>query len=429
MNKFNNPPRADWPALLRRPQLPASQLEPLLEEIFTAVQTQGDAAVQAYSERFDKTAAAELTPPVEAGAGFAKRIAPDLREAICQARDNITRFHAAQRPQPVRVETCPGVQCWREPRPIERVGLYVPGGSAALFSSVLMQAVPAALAGCQHIVLCSPPDQNGRLPELIHYTAWACGVTHLVCAGGIQAIAGLTFGTQSIPKVDKLFGPGNPYVTAAKQHATRFGVGQDLPAGPSELLVIADVRANPDFIAADLLSQAEHGADSQVILLALDALLADEVAQAMMRQLEALPRRDTIAEALQHARLIHFPQQDDALAFANAYAPEHCLICAAEEQAIAAGLKHAGSVFIGEYTPVSAGDYASGTNHTLPTGGQARHYAGIGLESFMKSITFQRITAEGLQGLGPTIACMAQHEGLDAHEQSVRLRLNTLAES
>ena len=426
MQTLDNPPRAEWQALLRRPPPPAENIQPLLEEVFTAVEARGDEAVREYGERFDGVAVPELTPPVAAGQQSGEHLDPQLRQAIERARDNITRFHQAQRPQPIRVETSPGVECWREPRPIERVGLYVPGGSAALFSSVLMLAIPAQLAGCRQIVLCSPPGDDGRLPAPIHYTAWLCGATHLLCAGGIQAIAALTFGTHSVPKADKLFGPGNAYVTAAKQYAAYFGVGQDLQAGPSELLVIADGTANPEFIAADLLSQAEHGADSQVILLALEADVADAVAQAITRQLASLPRRDTLEQALQHARLIHFAKAEDALAFANAYAPEHCLISAADEQQLAAGLNHAGSVFIGAYTPVSAGDYASGTNHTLPTGAGARQYAGLGLESFMKSITFQKISADGLRELGPAITCMAQHEGLEAHVQSVQLRLDAL---
>lgn len=426
MQTLSNPPRAEWPALLRRPPPPAENLEPLLKEIFTAVEAHGDAAVREYGERFDKRVAESLSPPVAAGQALGEKIDPALREAIQKARDNITRFHEAQRPQSIRVETSPGVECRREPRPIERVGLYVPGGQAALFSSVLMLAIPAQLAGCRQIVLCSPPGDAGRLPAPIHYTAWLCGATHLLCAGGIQAIAALTFGTDNVPKVDKLFGPGNAYVTAAKQYAAHFGTGQDLQAGPSELLVMADDTANPAFIAADLLSQAEHGADSQVILLALSPKVADAVAQAITRQLANLPRRDTLEKALQHARLIHFAKAQDALAFANAYAPEHCLISAACEQQLAAGLNHAGSVFIGAYTPVSAGDYASGTNHTLPTGGGARQSAGLGLESFMKSITFQTITSDGLRELGPTIACMAHHEGLTAHAQSVQLRLSAL---
>ena len=352
-----------------------------------------------------------------------------LKKAIKHAYENIKCFHEAQRTTAVRVETTPGVECWQEKRPIQKVGLYIPGGTAPLFSTILMLAIPAQLAGCKEIILCSPPDSNGDLPPVILYTARLCGITKVFKVGGIQAIAALTFGTKSISKVYKIFGPGNQYVTVAKQLATKYGVAIDMPAGPSELLVVADDTAEPSFVASDLLSQAEHGTDSQVILVSTSKEMLAAVEKEVERQLQQLPRKEIAKQAIANSKLIFVPTDTDAVELINEYGPEHYIICVKNTQFYLDNTANAGSVFIGNYTPESAGDYASGTNHTLPTNGYAKQYSGVNLDSFMKSITFQKITEKGMLLLGETIEIMAEAEGLQAHKNAVTLRLEKLKET
>ena len=341
------------------------------------------------------------------------------------AKSNIEKFHTAQKTTRVSVETTPGVACWQEKRPIQKIGLYIPGGTAPLFSTVLMLAVPANIAGCKEIVLCSPPDKKGKINPAILYAAQLCGVTKILKVGGIQAIAGLTFGTASIPKVYKIFGPGNQFVTVAKQLATQFGVAIDMPAGPSELLIVADETAVPAFVASDLLSQAEHGTDSQVILVSTSKDLIDAVETEIQTQLEVLPRKAIATKAIENSKLIYVENDQIALDLIDEYGPEHFIICAKNEDFYVNNIGNAGSVFIGNYTPESAGDYASGTNHTLPTNGYAKNYSGVNLDSFLKSMTFQKITAEGIQNIGPAIELMAEAEGLQAHKNAVTLRLQS----
>ncbi|MDC1462594.1 histidinol dehydrogenase, partial [Polaribacter sp.] len=335
-------------------------------------------------------------------------------------------FHTAQKTEKVVVETSPGVTCWQEKRPIQKVGLYIPGGTAPLFSTVLMLAVPAQIAGCKEIVLCSPPNKEGKIDAAILYAAKLCGITKIIKVGGIQAIAGMTFGTETIPQVSKIFGPGNQFVTVAKQLATKFGVAIDMPAGPSELLVMADASANASYVAADLLSQAEHGADSQVILVATSQEFIDQVTIALEQQLLALPRKELAQKAIDNSKAIFVATDENALALINEYGPEHFIVCTNNNDYYLENIENAGSVFIGNYTPESAGDYASGTNHTLPTNGFSKAYSGVNLDSFLKSITFQEITKEGILNIGNTIEVMAAAEGLQAHKNAVTVRLNDL---
>ncbi|MEM1259372.1 MAG: histidinol dehydrogenase, partial [Bacteroidota bacterium] len=342
------------------------------------------------------------------------------------AKSNIEKFHNAQKTEKVIIETMPGVKCWQEKRPIQKVGLYIPGGTAPLFSTILMLAVPAKLAGCEEIVLCSPPDGKSTLNPAILYTAQLCGVTQIFKVGGIQAIAGMTYGTQTIPRIYKIFGPGNQYVTVAKQWATKSGVAIDMPAGPSELLVVADDTANATFVASDLLSQAEHGVDSQVVLISTSKELISKVAFEIERQLNDLPRREIAAKAIENSRLIYVEDDTTALEIINAYGPEHYIVCVENEDFYVQHTINAGSVFIGNYTPESAGDYASGTNHTLPTNGHAKQYSGVNLDSFMKSMTFQKISKAGIKNIGPAVELMAEAEGLQAHKNAVNLRLKEL---
>ncbi len=342
------------------------------------------------------------------------------------AKDNIERFHLAQKTPKVSVETQAGVACWQEKRPIQKVGLYIPGGSAPLFSTILMLAIPAQIAGCSEIVLCSPPNKSGNLPDEVLYTAALCGITKVFTVGGIQAIAAMTFGTATIPNVYKLFGPGNQYVTVAKQWATRYNVAIDMPAGPSELLVVADASAHAAYIAADLLSQAEHGPDSQVILVTTEAAILPAVQAEIKRQLNDLPRKAIAEKAIANSKMIAFETDEEAIDFINQYGPEHYIICMENEGDYINAIENAGSVFVGNYTPESAGDYASGTNHTLPTNGYAKQYSGVNLDSFLKQMTFQKLTVEGIQRIGPAIEAMAEAEGLQAHKNAVTLRLNDL---
>ena len=420
------PARSIWETILQRPTQSVEAIEAIVNEVFLAVKQEGDTAIAQYTKRFDKVDLKTLFVSQEEIETASALVSKDLKIAIQQAKSNIEVFHNAQKTMKVDVETQPGVRCWQEKRPIETVGLYIPGGTAPLFSTVLMLAVPATLAGCKNSVLCTPPNAEGAIANEILYTAALCGITTIIKVGGIQAIAGLTFGTSSIPKVSKIFGPGNQYVTVAKQLATKFGVAIDMPAGPSELLIMADKNANPAFIASDLLSQAEHGVDSQVVLVSTDEKLLLETADQIRIQTQLLDRKSILEKALENKKLILVASDQEAVDLINFYGPEHYIICTENNSFFVDNVINAGSVFIGEYTPESAGDYASGTNHTLPTNGYAKAYSGVNLDSFLKNITFQEITKEGLLNIGNTIELMAEAEGLMAHKNAVTIRLKSI---
>ncbi len=426
MKKFFNPTKAEWPDILKRPTQTVEDIEETVNQVFAEVKSKGDVAVSKYTELFDGINLANTQVTEKEISAAANEVSEELKEAIKLAKSNIENFHTAQKTDRIEIETTNGVKCWQEKRAIQKVGLYIPGGSAPLFSTILMLAAPANIAGCKEIVLCTPPDKNGNVHPAILYTAELCGVTKIYKVGGIQAIAAMTFGTESIPKVYKIFGPGNQFVTVAKQLATRHNVAIDMPAGPSELLVFADDSSNAAFVASDLLSQAEHGVDSQVILVSTSKDLIEKVEKEVESQLEVLPRKSIADKAIAHSRLIFVEKKKDALELIDEYGPEHFIICAEDEAFFTEGIHNAGSVFIGNYTPESAGDYASGTNHTLPTNGYAKQYSGVNLDSFMKSMTFQKITEEGIKEIGPTIELMAQAEGLEAHKNAVTLRLKEL---
>jgi histidinol dehydrogenase len=426
MNKIYNPKPETWSAILERPTKTVDDIEATVKGVFKEVQSKGDVAVAKYTSLFDGVTIEDLeVSKAEIETAIAS-ISEELKQAIELAKSNIEKFHAAQKTNPVVVETIEGVNCWQEKRPIQKIGLYIPGGTAPLFSTVLMLAVPANLAGCSEIVLCSPPDKQGTINPAILYAANLCGVTKILKVGGIQAIAGMTFGTVSIPKVYKIFGPGNQFVTVAKQLATQFGVAIDMPAGPSELLIVADDTAVPAFVASDLLSQAEHGTDSQVILVSTSKTLIDAVELEIQSQIEVLPRKDIAEKAIANSKLIFIENDSIALELINEYGPEHFIICTKDEAFYIDNITNAGSVFIGNYTPESAGDYASGTNHTLPTNGYAKNYSGVNLDSFTKAMTFQKISPIGIQNIGSAIEIMAEAEGLQAHKNAVTLRLTQI---
>ncbi|UYZ64100.1 histidinol dehydrogenase [Hymenobacter weizhouensis] len=429
MQLIHYPAQAEWAALQQRAmQQQAQDVEQRVQQIFDDVRQRGDAALLDYTRRFDGVELAQgLRVGPEELAAAAAQVPAALQTAIRQAQANILRFHKAQVPQEERVETMPGVTCWRRAVPVQRVGLYIPGGTAPLFSTLLMLGVPARLAGCPDIVLCTPPQPDGSVHPVILFTAQLLGITTIVKAGGAQAVAALSGGTESVPAVDKIFGPGNRYVTAAKQLATRYGVAIDMPAGPSEVLIIADSSASPAFVAADLLSQAEHGPDSQVILLSDSPEVLERTMQEVERQLRELPRAEVAAQALTESRAILLRTPEEMLYFSNQYAPEHLILAVRNPEQLAESITSAGSVFLGHLTPEAVGDYASGTNHTLPTNGYARNYSGVSLDSFLKKITFQRLTPEGLRHLGPVVETMAEAEGLRAHARAVTLRLEALA--
>ncbi len=426
MNKIYNPKKENWASLLERPTKTVDDIEATVKEIFAAVQSKGDEAVNQYTAQFDGIALANnLVSEAEIQTAI-DAVDEELKDAIQLAKSNIEKFHQVQKTNRISVETTEGVQCWQEKRPIQKIGLYIPGGTAPLFSTVLMLAIPASIAGCKEVVLCSPPDKNGNLNPAILYAANLCGVSKILKVGGIQAIAGMTFGTTSIPKVYKIFGPGNQYVTVAKQLATQFGVAIDMPAGPSELLVVADDSAVPAFVASDLLSQAEHGTDSQVILVSTSKKMIDAVEQEVQAQLAVLPRKAIAEKAIANSKLIFVENAAIALDLINEYGPEHFIVCTENNDFYVDNIENAGSVFIGNYTPESAGDYASGTNHTLPTNGYAKNYSGVNLDSFMKSMTFQKISEKGIQNIGKAIEIMAEKEGLQAHKNAVTLRLKAI---
>ncbi len=426
MEFIKYPKKSDWTQYLQRAQLEAKDLSVLVDNIFQQVKVHGDKAVLEYTETFDKVQLTEMIVTAEEIAQSEQLLAPDLKLAIQQAKNNIETFHATQMENIQYTETMPGVTCWRKSIPIENVGLYIPGGTAPLFSTVLMLGVPAVFAKCTHISLCSPPDKNGNIHPAILYAASISGIRNIYKVGGIQAIAAMTVGTESIDKVDKLFGPGNQYVTAAKQMALNYGVAIDMPAGPSEVLVIADSTTPPEFIAADLLSQAEHGSDSQVILLSNDEKTIEATLNQINIQLESLPRKAVAEAALMNSKAVLLHSLDECMEFSNQYAPEHLIVSTEMDDYLANKIINAGSVFLGPYSCESIGDYASGTNHTLPTYGYARNYSGVSLDSFVKKVTFQRVTAEGIKKIGPITEVMAEAEQLLAHKNAVTIRLNHL---
>ncbi|MDG1504295.1 MAG: histidinol dehydrogenase [Flavicella sp.] len=426
MNTTDNPSRKHWAVLTQRPTKKSTDLGKIIGEVFDEVKKNGDAALRAYTARFDNVVLNDLKVSQEEIDASAALVSEDLKNAIALAKHNIEVFHRSQITPKEVVETTAGVTCWQEMRAIEKVGLYIPGGTAPLFSTILMLGIPAVLAGSKEIVLCSPPDKDGKIHPAILYTAKLVGVTTLFKLGGVQAIAAMTYGTESVPSVYKLFGPGNQYVTAAKQHALTEGVSIDMPAGPSELMVVADEAANPSFVASDLLSQAEHGHDSQVICLANTKKQLEDIQAEVALQLKELPRKEMAANAIDNSQLICFEKIEDQLDFINAYAPEHLILNVEDETIYLDKIENAGSVFIGPYTPESAGDYASGTNHTLPTNAFARMYSGVNMDAFTKKITFQKISPKGIQVIGSAIELMADAEGLQAHKNAVSLRLKAL---
>ena len=423
MNIITYPERSAWNELLKRPVMNTDTLRDTVLEILNRVRTEGDRAVMEYEEKFDKVTFQSLAVSEQEFADAEKAVSIELKAAIMLAFNNIRTFHAAQKFEGKRVTTLPGVTCWQKAVAIEKVGLYVPGGTAPLFSTVLMLATPAQIAGCKEIILCTPPDRSGKIHPAILYAAKVAGVSRVFKAGGVQAIGAMAYGTSSIPKVYKIFGPGNQYVTAAKQQVSLRDVAIDMPAGPSEVAVLADETAQPAFVAADLLSQAEHGTDSQAILITTSEALLREVTGEVQRQLEQLPRKSIAEKSLANSKLILVRTMDEAVDMVNEYAPEHLIIETKDYQQTAERIVNAGSVFLGPYSPESAGDYASGTNHTLPTNGYAKAYSGVSLDSFIRKITFQEVTQEGIRMIGPAIEVLAANEYLDAHKNAVSVRL------
>lgn len=420
---ITNPDKNQWANLLKRPTLDTENLFDTVKAIIERVKTEGDRAVLDYETQFDKVSLSSLSVSAQEMDEAETLVSDELKAAIRLSAQNIETFHAAQRFNGAKVETQPGVTCWQKAVAIEKVGLYIPGGTAPLFSTVLMLALPARIAGCREIVLCTPPARDGKVHPAVLYAARVAGVSHIFKAGGVQAIAAMAYGTESVPKVYKIFGPGNQYVTAAKQLVSLRDVAIDMPAGPSEVEVLADESANPTFVAADLLSQAEHGVDSQALLITTSATLQQAVKAEVERQLALLPRKEIAEKSLANSKLIVVSSMDEALEMTNQYAPEHLIIETTNPEEEAAHVVNAGSVFLGSYSPESAGDYASGTNHTLPTNGYAKAYSGVSLDSFIRKITFQQLTREGIQRIGPAIEIMAANEHLDAHKQAVTVRI------
>ncbi len=423
MEKIINPVRQEWAKLLARPKFNNDDLVKICKDIFAEVMRDGDKALAKYTLRFDRVSLENIAVTEEEFDRAEQTVGEELKEAICEAKRNIEAFHILQKPAPCEYVNSHGFRCWQEAKGIEKVGLYIPGGSAPLFSTVLMLAVPARIAGCREIILCTPPNRAGAVEPAILWTARLCGVTRVYKVGGVQAIGAMTLGTETVPQVYKIFGPGNQYVTAAKQLACNFGVAIDMPAGPSEVMVVADRSANPAFIAADLLSQAEHGPDSQVVLVTPDAGILPEVEQELEAQLAVLPRKEIAVKALANSKFVVLADIEQCMELVNEYAPEHLILCVEDYREQAKCIVNAGSVFLGNYSPESAGDYASGTNHTLPTNGYAKAYSGVNLDAFIKKITFQEISREGLGYLGRTIEIMAENEQLFAHKNAVTLRI------
>lgn len=424
MKTINNPPKSQWPALCERPQIELDFLEGSIKNIINRVRKSGDEALRELTLQFDKVQIDVIQVSDQEVSEALTSIPSALKTSILAAAKNIEVFHAAQRRASEKIETMPGVTCWRKATAIQKVGIYIPGGSAPLFSTVLMLGVPARLAGCEEVILCSPPDRNGKINPAILFAAQLTGVKKIYKVGGAQAIAAMAFGTETIPNVSKIFGPGNQYVTKAKQLISQEGIAIDMPAGPSEVLVIADENAEPAFVAADLLSQAEHGADSQVVLATTHAEMVARISKEIEKQLEALPRKELAKEALSNSLSLVFDTNKDLIDFVNEFAPEHLIINTKDCDKLVDQIVNAGSIFLGPYTPEAAGDYASGTNHTLPTNGFAKAFGGVSLESFMKYITVQKISKSGLDLLGPIVEEMAEAEQLKGHAEAVRVRRN-----
>jgi histidinol dehydrogenase len=426
MITYNNPPKSSWNEILQRPLFNVSELESRVSLILEEIKTGGVDVLSKYTEKFDGVVIREFAVQEQEIAEAVSLVDESLKEAILVAAGNIQKFHATQLPEVRKTETSAGVFCWQKPVGIEKVGLYIPGGSAPLFSTVLMLAIPAKIAGCREIILCTPPDKDGKIHPAILYAAHLVGVTKIFKLGGVQAIGAMAYGVDCIPQVNKIFGPGNQYVMAAKQLISRGSVAIDMPAGPSEVAVMADQTANASFIAADLLSQAEHGPDSQVVLVTNSPELVSKVESEIEKQLAQLPRKAIAARALANSQAIVLDMVGEMVDLINEYAPEHLIISMAEYHQVAERIINAGSVFLGNYTPESAGDYASGTNHTLPTNGWARSYSGVNIDSFIRKITFQEITPEGIKNLGPVIETMAEAEELHGHKNAVSLRLDEI---
>jgi histidinol dehydrogenase len=426
MKTIINPNKEEWGKKLKRPVQKTKDIEKIVKPIMRKVKRLGDKALKKFALEYDHVQIKNLLVSIDEVKRAREIVDPKLKEAIILAKENIEKFHEAQATPDLVMEVMEGVTCMRRSVPIQKVGLYIPGGTAPLFSTVLMLGIPANIAGCEEIVLCTPPDKDGNIHPAILYTADLIGIDKIVKAGGAQAVAALTYGTESVPKVDKIFGPGNQYVTAAKQLAVQKGVAIDMPAGPSEVLVYADETAIPSFVAADLLSQAEHGVDSQVILVASSEKVANRILKEVGEQVEKLSRKDIAKRALDNSVAVVMTNQQMAIDLINDYAPEHLIICVENEDVVVRQIINAGSVFIGNFTPESAGDYASGTNHTLPTFGYARNYSGVSLDSFVKKITYQKLTEKGIQNLGSAIEILASNELLDAHKNAVSIRLKYL---
>lgn len=424
MKVYKYPNQKNWQELTIRPVFKREEISKTIIDIFSEVEKNGDKALIEFNEKFDFAEVDNIAVSREELDNSERLISQELKKAIQQAKENITKFHASQQSEIEKIETTKGVVCWRENRAIEKVGIYIPGGTAPLFSTVLMLAIPAQLAGCKEIVLCTPPDKNGNINPAILYAAQFCGVSKIFKTGGAQAIAAMTLGTESIPNVYKIFGPGNQFVVAAKEYAQNYGAAIDMPAGPSEVLVIADEQAVPAFCSADLLSQAEHGSDSQVIFISTDLNVFNETIQEIEKQIIELPRNEFAQQSLNNSYFILLNTIEEAIEFSNLYAPEHLILALNDFEKYIPSIQNAGSVFLGNYSCESAGDYASGTNHTLPTNGFAKNYSGVSLDSFVKKITFQHLSKKGLENLGKTIEIMAEAEGLFAHKNAVTIRLN-----
>ncbi|BFG70173.1 histidinol dehydrogenase [Sediminibacterium sp. KACHI17] len=423
MKKIELPEKNTWKQILQRPVIDTATLEQQVRGVLNVIKQDGDTAVFQFTRQFDGVQLSSLEVTEEEIAIGIQKVPDELKRAIKQAANNIRVFHEKQRSGIEVVETMAGVRCWRKSVGIDKVGLYIPGGTAPLFSTILMLAIPAQIAGCKEVILCSPPDKEGNLNPAILYAASLTGVHRIFKVGGVQAIGAMAYGTVTIPKVYKIFGPGNQYVTCAKQLVQQEGTAIDMPAGPSEVCVLADTTANASFVAADLLSQAEHGTDSQVLLVSTDTQLIDDVMKELKVQLNDLPRKDLAAKALENSKAVLVKNMDDAIALVNEYAAEHLILSCENDESVAEKITNAGSVFLGNYSPESVGDYASGTNHTLPTNGFARAYSGVSLDSFVKKITYQRLTKEGLSAIAPTVTAMAAAEGLEAHKKAVTIRL------
>ncbi len=426
MKIIENPLLEALPELLQRPSMDHAGLYAVVQDVLDAVKKEGDKAVAAYTQKFDGVTIDHAIVSEAAINEAALELAPALKEAVQLAAKNIRCFHEAQVNNPVSIETMPGVSCWRKSVGIDKVGLYIPGGSAPLFSTVLMLGIPAVIAGCKEIILCTPPSKDGSVHPAILYAASVVGIKRIYKIGGVQAIAAMAYGTETVPQVYKIFGPGNQSVTAAKQLVQESGVAIDMPAGPSEVCVLADESCNPAFVASDLLSQAEHGPDSQVLLVSTSTKVVDQINEALASQLAILPRKDIAQLALENSKAIVVGSMEQAIFIVNSYAAEHLIIACKNDEAVAEQITNAGSVFLGNYSPESVGDYASGTNHTLPTSGYARAYSGVSVDSFVKKITYQKVTPAGLQAIGAAVETMAAAEGLEAHKNAITIRLQTL---